>query len=63
MAPITRTIDVARPPEEAFAYVTDPTRFVEWQRNVVSGRMEGRARRESAPGVSPLGGSALPSGR
>jgi hypothetical protein len=41
MAPITCTIDVARPPEKAFVYVTDPTRFVEWQRNVVSGHMDG----------------------
>lgn len=41
MAPITCTIDVARLPEEAFVYVTDPTRFVEWQRNVVNGHMDG----------------------
>jgi uncharacterized protein YndB with AHSA1/START domain len=41
MAPITCTIEVARPPEEVFGYVTDPTRFVEWQRNVVSGHMDG----------------------
>jgi uncharacterized protein YndB with AHSA1/START domain len=37
MAPITTTTEVARPPQEVFAYVTDPTRFVEWQQNVVSG--------------------------
>jgi uncharacterized protein YndB with AHSA1/START domain len=41
MAPITTTTEVARPPEEVFAYVTDPTRFVEWQKNVVSGHMDG----------------------
>ena len=41
MAPITATTDVARPPAEVFAYVTDPSRFVEWQRNVVSGHMDG----------------------
>jgi uncharacterized protein YndB with AHSA1/START domain len=41
MAPITTTTEVARPPAEVFAYVTDPSRFVEWQRNVVSGRMDG----------------------
>jgi uncharacterized protein YndB with AHSA1/START domain len=35
MSPIVSTIDVARPPEEVFAYVTDPTRFAEWQRDVV----------------------------
>jgi uncharacterized protein YndB with AHSA1/START domain len=41
MAPITTTTEVARPPAEVFAYVTDPSRFVEWQRNVGSGRMDG----------------------
>jgi Polyketide cyclase / dehydrase and lipid transport len=41
MAPITTTIDVARPQQEAFAYVTDPTHFVEWQSGVVAGQMEG----------------------
>ena len=29
------TIDIARPPQEVFAYVTDPLRFAEWQRDVV----------------------------
>jgi hypothetical protein len=41
MAPITTSTAVARPLEEVFAYVTDPTRFVEWQQNVVSGHMDG----------------------
>jgi uncharacterized protein YndB with AHSA1/START domain len=41
MAPIVTSIDVARPPEEVFGYVIDPSRFVEWQEGVVSGRMEG----------------------
>jgi uncharacterized protein YndB with AHSA1/START domain len=41
MAPITTTTEVARPPAEVFAYVTDPSRFVEWQRNVVGGHMDG----------------------
>jgi uncharacterized protein YndB with AHSA1/START domain len=40
MAPITSSIDISRPPEEVFAYVTDPTRFAEWQKDVVSVRME-----------------------
>jgi hypothetical protein len=30
MAPITCTTEVARPPE-VFTWVTDPSRFVEWQ--------------------------------
>lgn len=41
MAPITTTSEVARPPAEVFAYVTDPTRFGEWQEGVVGGRVEG----------------------
>jgi uncharacterized protein YndB with AHSA1/START domain len=41
MAPITSTVEVARPPEAVFTYVTDPARFGEWQKNVVSGHMEG----------------------
>jgi uncharacterized protein YndB with AHSA1/START domain len=43
MAPITTTIDVARPQEEVFSYVTDPSRFAEWQHGVVSGRIDGGA--------------------
>jgi uncharacterized protein YndB with AHSA1/START domain len=41
MAPITASIEVARPPEEVFAYVTDPSRFAEWQENVIEGHMAG----------------------
>lgn len=40
MAPIVSRIEVARPPGEVFAYVTDPSRFGDWQWGVVSGRME-----------------------
>jgi uncharacterized protein YndB with AHSA1/START domain len=35
MTPIVSTIDIARPPAEVFAYVTDPRRFPEWQKDVV----------------------------
>lgn len=41
MAPIVSTIDISRPQDEVFAYVTDPNTFVEWQAGVVGGRMEG----------------------
>lgn len=41
MAPITTTIEVARPPGEVFAYVIDPSRFAEWQQGVVGGHMDG----------------------
>jgi len=42
MAPITTSVDVDRPATDVFAYVTDPTRFAEWQQHVVGGRMEGK---------------------
>ena len=29
MAPTTTTAEIARSPEDVFAYVTDPTRFAE----------------------------------
>lgn len=40
MPPITVSIEVDRSAEEVFAYVTDPSRFSEWQKGVVSGQME-----------------------
>lgn len=40
MAPIVESADINRPAAEVYAYVTDPTRFSEWQQGVVSGRME-----------------------
>jgi Polyketide cyclase / dehydrase and lipid transport len=41
MAPLVSAIDIARPQDEVFAYVTDPSTFAEWQAGVVGGRMEG----------------------
>ena len=43
MAPIVASIEVARSAEAVFAYATDPTRFAEWQKGVVSGHMDGAA--------------------
>ncbi len=40
MPPVTASIEVARPGQEVFAYATDPSRFSEWQKGVVSGHME-----------------------
>ena len=62
MAPIVSSIDIARPPEEVFAFATDPSRFAEWQRDVVRVRVEGDLRPGSAPGSPPPAGSAAPSG-
>jgi uncharacterized protein YndB with AHSA1/START domain len=47
MPPIQNTIEIDRPPEEVYAYVTDPTRFPEWQDDVVRVRVEG----DRPPGV------------
>ena len=41
MPPVTVSTEVQRPAEEVYAYVTDPARFAEWQKGVVSGHMEG----------------------
>jgi uncharacterized protein YndB with AHSA1/START domain len=41
MPPLVSSIDIARPPDEVFSYVTDPSRFAEWQHDVVSVRIEG----------------------
>ena len=40
MAPITTSIEIDRPPAQVFGYVTDPTRFAEWQKGVVDGHMD-----------------------
>jgi hypothetical protein len=40
MPPITASAEIERSAADAFAYTTDPTRFAEWQRGVVSGRMD-----------------------
>src|SRR5215475_414210 len=40
MTPITTSIEVSRPAEEVFAYVTDPSSMHEWQQGCVSGRMD-----------------------
>jgi uncharacterized protein YndB with AHSA1/START domain len=41
MPPITSTIEIARPMEDVFAYVTDPSRMPEWQQGYVRGHMDG----------------------
>ena len=40
MSAIITTTEVDRPASEVFAYATDPTRFSEWQKGVVDGRMD-----------------------
>ena len=41
MAAIVARSDVDRPVDAVFAYVTDPSRFHEWQQGVVTARMDG----------------------
>ncbi len=41
MAAIASSIEIARPPEEVFAYVLDPSRLAEWQQSLVSASSEG----------------------
>jgi uncharacterized protein YndB with AHSA1/START domain len=38
MAPLVHSVEISRRPEDVFAYVTDPSRFPEWQEAVVSAR-------------------------
>lgn len=40
MSPITSHIEIACPAEDVFAYATDPSRFSEWQDDVVSAHLE-----------------------
>ncbi|MFK4083642.1 SRPBCC family protein [Kribbella sp. NPDC020789] len=40
MSAIVSQVEVDAPQTQVFDYVTDPTRFSEWQANVTSGRMD-----------------------
>jgi Polyketide cyclase / dehydrase and lipid transport len=40
MAPIIASTEVARPAQEAFAYVIDPATMSEWQQDVVRGHLD-----------------------
>jgi uncharacterized protein YndB with AHSA1/START domain len=41
VAPIVHSVEIARRPEDVFAYATDLPRFSEWQEGVVQARVEG----------------------
>ena len=41
MAAITETVEIARRPEDVFAYIDDLERHGEWQEEIVSARVEG----------------------
>jgi hypothetical protein len=40
MPPISTSTEVNRPAGDVFAYATDPTRFSEWQKGVLDGRID-----------------------
>jgi uncharacterized protein YndB with AHSA1/START domain len=40
MQPIVSSFEIARPPDEVYSYVTDPSRFPEWQKDVLRVRIE-----------------------
>src|SRR5437899_4411883 len=40
MAPIVTTVEVEGPAADVFAYITDPTRFNEWQKGVGDGHLD-----------------------
>jgi uncharacterized protein YndB with AHSA1/START domain len=42
-APIVHSVEVDKPPDAVFRYVTDPARFAEWQYDVVRVQSEGDA--------------------
>jgi hypothetical protein len=56
MAPIVTTLEIERPAENVFAYATDPGRFHEWQKGVVSGHLD-------QPGTPTVGARCLTSRR
>jgi uncharacterized protein YndB with AHSA1/START domain len=37
---VITTIDINKPPEEVFAYATDPRNFPDWQQGVSSGKLD-----------------------
>ena len=40
MAPFVSSLEIARPPDEVFAYVTDPSTFSDWQAGVDAARSQ-----------------------
>ena len=46
MSALTHTIEIDRPPDEVFAYASDPLRFPEWQADVLEVHFEGDGGRE-----------------
>lgn len=62
MAPIITSTEIARPAEEVFAYVIDPTTMPEWQQGCVSGKLDG-LQPGSGPSARPFGKSSVVNAR
>ena len=43
MAPIVESVEIARPADEVYAYMVDPSHLTEWQEGLVSVRQQGEA--------------------
>jgi uncharacterized protein YndB with AHSA1/START domain len=43
MAPIVESVEIARPADDVYAYMVDPSHLTEWQEGLVSVRQEGEA--------------------
>lgn len=56
MAPIISSIEVGRPAEEVFPYVTDPSTMREWQQGVVRGRLDGAGLGSRCTTIRRIGG-------
>ncbi|MGH3112842.1 MAG: SRPBCC family protein [Gaiellaceae bacterium] len=50
MAPLVHSVEIDRSREDVFAYVTDPTRFPEWQDALVRASHEGSGPLQQSPG-------------
>lgn len=48
MIPITHSVEIARRPEDVFAYLSDASRFPEWQEQVISASVEGGGMKQGA---------------
>ena len=56
--PIVHDVEVDQPPDAVFGYLTDPTRFAEWQYHVLRVQLEGDAPLGEVPGSRRRGRSA-----
>lgn len=60
MPAISTSLEVSRPPEQVFAYVTDPVHMPEWQQGCLEGQLDGPTTHVGSrcTTVRKIGGSA-----